>query len=177
MPFVSYLDDDASVRDVMARRSDIYDLVADFTHGLLRGESPFSVAEREMIAAFVSGVNACNFCYGAHQAAVGAFGVDQAVMDRLVESVDDAPIDDRLKPVFRYVRKLTETPARMTQADADTVYAAGWDEDALHDAVAICALFNFYNRLVDGHGIAGQEKLFPMIGELLRDKGYASNRS
>lgn len=29
---------------------------------LLRGESPFSAAERELIAAYVSGLNNCNYC-------------------------------------------------------------------------------------------------------------------
>ena len=31
---------------------------------LLRAESPLTIAERELIAAFVSGLNACNFCFG-----------------------------------------------------------------------------------------------------------------
>lgn len=33
---------------------------------LLRGESPLTIAQRELIAAYVSGLNACNFCFGAH---------------------------------------------------------------------------------------------------------------
>ena len=41
----------------------------------------------------------------------------------------------------------------MSQEDADQVYAAGWDERALHDAIEVCALFNFMNRFVEGHGL------------------------
>lgn len=41
----------------------------------------------------------------------------------------------------------------MTEADANRVYAAGWDEQALFDAVSVCALFNFMNRIVEGSGI------------------------
>ncbi len=37
----------------------------DYHDALLRGDSPLSVAQRELIAAFVSGLNACNFCFGA----------------------------------------------------------------------------------------------------------------
>jgi len=37
-----------------------------------------------------------------------------------------------------YLRKLTLTPTRMTQADA--VFTAGWDERALCDTVQICCL-------------------------------------
>ena len=38
------------------------------------------------------------------------------------------------------------------QADADAVFAAGWDERALHDAIAVTARMGFMQRLVEGHG-------------------------
>ena len=56
-------------------------------------------------------------------------------MQALASDLETAPIDERLKPVLRYVEKLTKTPYQMTQADADAVRAAGWDELALSDAV------------------------------------------
>jgi hypothetical protein len=46
------------------------------------------------------------------------------------------------------------TPGEMSQSDADAVFAAGWDEQALHDAVAITARAAFMQRLVEGHGFA-----------------------
>ena len=96
------------------------------------------------------------------------------MVDSLIDNLDDtAALDARLKPVLHFVRKLTVEPARVTQTDADAVFAAGWGEDALHDAAAICALFSFYNRLVDGHGIKGDAAMFPMIGDMLKQHGYA----
>lgn len=53
-----------------------------------------------------------------------------------------------MKPVFRLVLKLTRPPTRVGEADARAVFEAGWNEQALHDAVAVCALFNYMNRLV-----------------------------
>ncbi len=40
----------------------------------------------------------------------------------------------------------------MTQEDADAVFAAGWDEQALHDAIVVTARAGFMQRLVEGHG-------------------------
>jgi hypothetical protein len=74
--------------------------------------------------------------------------------------------------VLRYVKKLTLTPSRMTRADADAVFAAGWDERALGDAVAICALFNFYNRIVEGHGVRGSEAIWSRATKMIRETGY-----
>lgn len=82
-----------------------------------------------------------------------------------------------MRPVLRYVRKLTLTPSRMTPSDADEVFAAGWDEQALHDAVSVCALFNFMNRLVDGLGIeAGDTYFATAAGRLSSEPGYAGLR-
>lgn len=61
----------------------------------------------------------------------------------------------------------------MSQADADAVFAASWEDQALHDAVSVCALFNFMNRLVEGHGIKAGADYFRLASARLREGGYA----
>ena len=38
---------------------------------ILRGDSPFTTAEREMIFAFASSQNQCSFCYESHKPVAG----------------------------------------------------------------------------------------------------------
>lgn len=140
---------------------------------LLRGPSPLSVAERELIAGFVSGLNACRYCHGVHEATAREFGIEAGLMARLLDDIDGAPVSDQLKPVLRYVKKLTENPSRMTQADAEAVFAAGWTDQALHDAVSVCALFNLMNRLVEGLGVRAGEEYFAAASKRLHESGYA----
>ena len=71
-----------------------------------------------------------------------------------------APVEPPMKPILAYAKKLTLAPARMTQADAGAVFAAGWSERALHDAVLTVCLFNFMNRLLDGHGVTGDAAIY-----------------
>ena len=125
----------------------------DYHDRLLRDPSPLTVGERELIAAYVSGLNACTYCHGAHTVAAGNFGIDETVFNGLMDDLDSAAVDEKIKPILAYVRKLTLTPSRMIEADAEAVYAAGWDEQALFDAISVCALFNFMNRIVEGSGI------------------------
>lgn len=120
---------------------------------LLRGESPLSVAERELIAAYVSGLNACRFCLGSHSIIAETFGIPPARIEALLADPDSADIEPALRPLLRYVEKLTREPASVRAADREAVFAAGWSERALHDAVAVCALFNFMNRLVEGMAV------------------------
>ena len=145
----------------------------DFHELLMRGESPFTAGERELIAAYVSGVNSCGYCHGIHTVTAEAFGVPEGLLAAAVADLDSAPVDDKLRPVLAYVGKLTRTPARMTEADADAVFAAGWDEQALHDAVMVCALFNFMNRMVEGLGIRADEAYATTSGLRLKEGGYA----
>ena len=52
--------------------------------------------------------------------------------------------------------------------------AAGWEERALHDAVAVCGLFNLMNRLVEGLGITAGEDYFRTAARRLSDCGYTA---
>lgn len=127
--------------------------LADYHDRVLRDRSDLTVAERELIAAYVSGLNACTYCAGAHRLAAQAFGVDEGLFDGLMADLATSAVDARLKPILAYVRKLTLSPSRMVTADADAVYAAGWREEALFDAIQVAALFNLMNRIVHGTGI------------------------
>jgi uncharacterized peroxidase-related enzyme len=147
----------------LSKNPDMVEVFRKFNDGLmplceyhdviLRGDSPLSVAERELIAAYVSGLNACNFCFDAHQSIAAAHGVDPELLEAILLSPEFSDVDKKLLPILEYVRKLTLTPGKMTGADAEAVYAAGWSEKALFHTVAVCALFNFMNRMVDGLGI------------------------
>ena len=77
-----------------------------------------------------------------------------------------------MKPLLRYVRKLTLASSRMTPAEAQAVFDARWDEQALHDAVSVCALFNLMNRLVDGLGLVADDDYAQFSARRLADIGY-----
>ncbi len=146
--------------------------VLDYHEHVMRGPSPFSIKERELIYAFGSGVNDCEYCHGAHKYTAEAFGVEAGLLGKLLDDIDASPVDDKLKPVLKLVRKLTREPARVTQKDADAVYQAGWDEQAYFDIVTICALHNYMNRLVDGLGVDGAEEIVREAGARLPKISY-----
>jgi hypothetical protein len=66
------------------------------------------------------------------------------------------------------------SPAKIRQEDMDAVKAAGWADEAIYDAINVCALFNFYNRWIDAHGVGHHSaELYAMSGERLAQGGYA----
>jgi uncharacterized protein YciW len=80
-------------------------------------------------------------------------GMDESIFRQLKLDIDSAQVDEKLKPLLRFVKKLTLTPSQITQADIEDIYAAGWDERALLDTVRLCALVNCMNRFALGAGI------------------------
>jgi len=80
-------------------------------------------------------------------------GVDEGLFQQLKNNIDTAPVDEKLKPILKYIRKLTLSPSQMTDEDAKACYRAGWNEEDLTIAISICAAWSFFNRMILGHGI------------------------
>ncbi len=99
-------------------------------------------------------------------------GVCEAVLPALLDNIDSAPIDARLRPILQYVRKLTLTPSRLVEADATAVYDASWDSEALFQAIAITAYFNFCNRITAGGGLSVSDAPLRGAAKQLVGKGY-----
>lgn len=173
MTHLSSLPDDAVLMDVFRAYPETSRPLLDYHELVMRGPSPFTAGERELIAAYVSGLNECEYCHGVHTVTAQACGIEAGVAPAAVADLDSAPVDERLLPVLRYVRKLTLSPSSLTRADADEVRAAGWPDRAIHDAVMVCALFNFMNRMVEGHGIRADQDYFEKSGRRLEELGYA----
>ncbi len=177
MPFLSGIGDETVVADIFNWSPEACQCISEWHQIVMRGDSPLSVEERELIVAYTSGVNSCELCYGVHQLVAERFGVKEGVFEALVDDIDSAPVDEKMKPLLRYARKLTLEPAKMVQADAQAVFDAGWSEQALHDAINIICMANFMNRIVPGHG--GTEgnisPHFEAAADFLTNCGYVAD--
>ena len=56
--------------------------------------------------------------------------------------------------MLEFATKLTQTPGAMVEGDVEALRAVGLSDTAIHDVTQVVALFNYYNRLADGLGIA-----------------------
>ena len=81
------------------------------THEAMRGPSAWSIGDRELMAAFVSKVNECQFCIAAHSATSGLWYGDHAKVAATLADVETAPIDEPLRATLRMVGKLTGSTA------------------------------------------------------------------
>jgi alkylhydroperoxidase family enzyme len=63
-----------------------------------------------------------------------------------------APVSPPIRATLGFLEKLTLHPQDVTREDANTVRAAGVSDDALVDAIHVCALFSMIVRMADSLG-------------------------
>jgi alkylhydroperoxidase family enzyme len=94
--------------------------------------------------------------------------VDAVLRDHLT-----APISDKEKALFTFMEATNRASQEITRDDVDLVRAAGWSDEAIYDAVTVCALFNFYNVWVDATGVSDMpEAAYLAGGERMASRGY-----
>jgi uncharacterized peroxidase-related enzyme len=135
---------------------------------ILRGDGPLSVGERELLAAYVSGINACRFCFNAHTVYAEAFGIAADVFEPLMIDIGTAPVDAKMRPMLEYARALTLSPATVSRAHVQAILDAGWSEAAVAEAAKVVALFNFMNRIVSGMGVDPFDESYARRRDALR---------
>jgi uncharacterized peroxidase-related enzyme len=109
---------------------------------VLRSQSELTVGEREIIAAYVSSINDCHYCFSAHRDHAKAWGIPAEVFGNLQVDVEHAGVPERMRPILAFARRLTVDPAGCTVTDARAIYDA--------DVISGVALYNFMNRILDG---------------------------
>jgi alkylhydroperoxidase family enzyme len=84
-----------------------------------------------------------------------------------------APISERDRALYTLVKKMNADSTAIGAADLDVARAAGWSDEALYDAITVCALFRFYNTWIDATGVSDMPALgYQMSGKRLATQGY-----
>jgi uncharacterized peroxidase-related enzyme len=152
VPFFKSLAPDAGPPVVYMKYPVAYRAWSEMSEAMMNGPSPLTPGERELIFAYAAGVAKCDNIRIAHAEVAYAQGIENGLVEQLLEDFDKAPVDDKLRPLLVFAAKLSVTPTEISQADADLVFDAGWDEQALHDAIATVGRAAFMQRLVQGFG-------------------------
>ena len=91
----------------------------------------------------------------------------------VLEDYTTAPISDAERALFALITKVVADSTSITPEDLDRARAAGWSDEALYDAITVCALFQFYNTWIDATGVSDMPgTAYDMSGKRLAELGY-----
>ena len=125
---------------------------------LLVAPSSLSRGERELIAAYVSGLNECTFCTNAHSAfAAAQLDAGMTLVEQVRADPDSAPVPAKLQALLRIAAAVRRDGRAVTPELVDTARAEGATDVEVHDTVLIAAAFSMLNRYVDGLGTLAPE--------------------
>ena len=95
------------------------------------------------------------------------------MVDAVLEDFRTAPISEKDRALFAFIEKVNRASNQIGPHDIQAAEAAGWTQEALYDAITVCALFNFYNTWIDATGVADMPpELYEMSGQRLATAGY-----
>jgi uncharacterized peroxidase-related enzyme len=95
------------------------------------------------------------------------------LVDAVLADYATAPISEAEKALFRFVAKVNRESFTIGPAEIDELHRAGWTDEAIYDAINVCALFNFYNRWIDATGVCEMtEEGHRQSAQRLAERGY-----
>lgn len=139
------------IRSLVMFRPETGQHLYELAQVLLRGESPLTQAERELIATYVSYKNDCMFCMNSHAAAARClYGDEKDIVDEVLKDMRHSDISDKMKALLNIAGKVQILGKEVKEEDITEARKHGADDRTIHDTVLIAATFCMFNRYVDG---------------------------
>ena len=162
------------IRSLVMFRPETGQYLYELVQILLRGESPLTEAERELIAAYVSHRNDCMFCRDSHAAASRClYGDEKNIVDEVLNDMHEANVSGKMKALLTIAGKVQVLGKEV--ADEDIAAARRYEatDREIHDTVLIAATFSMFNRYVDGLATLTptDAKVYEEMGQRMA-KGY-----
>ncbi len=151
MPHITLNSAEPGIRGLLRYRPETGRPLSELAEVLLRGPSTLTRGERELIAAYVSGLNDCQYCSASHSASAAAqLPEGMALVDQVRADASSAPVPGKLKALLAIAAAVQRGGLQVTDEHIARARAAGATDLEIHDTVLIAAAFCMMNRYVDG---------------------------
>lgn len=175
MAYINVPEGVPGIRSLVMFRPETGKHLYDLAQVLLRGPSPLTPAERELIATHVSARNNCMFCKSSHAAAARElFEDNREVVDCVIHNQSTTLLSDKMKALLNIAAKVQESGKLVTDEDVLEARKHGAGDRDIHDTVLIAATFSMFNRYVDGLAslTPTDPKEYEPMGKRLATMGY-----
>ena len=116
MPHITLNSAEPGIRGLLRFRPETGRPLSELAEVLLRGPSTLTRGERELIAAYVSGLNDCQYCSSSHSATAAAqLPGGMALVDQVRADAGQAPVSARLRDGVHELIAASETGIVLSQ--------------------------------------------------------------
>jgi uncharacterized peroxidase-related enzyme len=151
MPYITVNSAEPGIRGLLRYRPETGRPLSELAEVLLRGPSTLTRGERELIAAYISALNDCQYCSASHSACAAAqLPGGMALVDQVRSDARSAPVPEKLKALLAIAAAVQQGGLAVTADLVARARAADATDLEIHDTVLIAAAFCMFNRYVDG---------------------------
>jgi uncharacterized peroxidase-related enzyme len=134
--------------------------------GLLFAESHLTRATKEMIATYVSCLNACAYCLDSHASFLHQQGgSDELLLAIFQGNLESPSISAKDRHLLAFASKVTDESYKISPVDVQSLQNAGWCQQQIAEAVHITALFACFNRVANAFGLPSQHLFNRDLGQ------------
>lgn len=178
MPHINVDQNLPGIRALMAFNPETAAPMGELANLLLRSNEGLSMADRELIATYVSHLNDCFYCQHSHGAIVTCYLNDNnELVDEVIKDLDHAPVSDKLRALLSIAGSVQKGGKNVTTEQVEAAKKFGATDKDIHDTVLIAAAFCMFNRYVDGLASDTPSDLssYPLRARQIAEKGYGNH--
>jgi len=164
-----------TLRDIFARIPEQALGLIDFYQALMRGPSPLSAGERELIYAYGSNAAGCRFCYMSHSRCAIELGIRSDAFALPPEQIGQAAQKAGNGPLLRYAVALAVHGSAGPLTRPDDMESLS--VEGRIDALLVSGLTAYINRIIEGLGAYSSDEQHARNGLNLARFGYAQVRA
>jgi uncharacterized peroxidase-related enzyme len=151
MPHITLNSDEPGIRGLFRFRPETAVPLNQLAEALLRTPNSLTPGERELIAAYVSGLNECQYCCSSHSAyAAAQLPGGMELVQEVRADAASAPVSAKMKALLAIAAAVQQSGKKVSEQDVAAARTAGATDVEIHDTVLIAAAFCMFNRYVDG---------------------------
>ena len=132
--------------------------MVDISLSLLFSDGFLTRRQKELIATYVSYLNACPYCLDSH----GFFLIVHGTAEESAQSVvngDLTGLEEVERRLLLYLSKVNSKSFHTTQEDVLRLCNLGWREEQIAEAVHVAAMMGLCNRVANAFGLPSQDLL------------------
>lgn len=112
----------------------------------------------ELVSTYVAILTGCDYAAVHHGENFLCLHADRATGERILDSLRsgsgrDDLVSKKEAAILDYTRHLTRSPEDMTEEDINSLRLAGLTDGEILEVNQICAMFNYWSRVINGLGI------------------------
>jgi len=151
----------------LAHRPDEFRAFFAYHDALMEKDGGLTKAEREMIVVVSSAANECHYCVVAHGAILRVRAKNPLIADQIAINYRKADVTSRQRIMLDFAMKVALRSQDVSDADFETLRAAGFTDEDIWDIGAIAAFFGLSNRMANVVNMRPNDEFY-LLGRLPR---------